>query len=301
MKTLGVVIGRFQTPVLTDGHKALINQALKENDLVIVLIGTSMAIGTDKNPLDFHTRLGLFAEEYGSTLAFFSLEDCPMSDQDWSDSIDEKAAILEGDVTIYAGRDNSIEGRYLGQHKIKIIDEIENCSATELRHQCAEGRVWSEDFRKGIIYHIENRYPIVYSTVDVAVMGFDAGKQQRTVLMGKKGDGYRFIGGFVDPSDETIHHAAIRELYEETGLKLDDVVNWTYVTSRKVQDERYAGTKDSIMTHLWKVNSVTEKLPDPNNVPDMEFEEFVWMPLDVESRGRIYKGHRALFLTLMSY
>ena len=36
---IGVIVGRFQTPFLTDGHIDLIKTVLKENDKVIIVLG----------------------------------------------------------------------------------------------------------------------------------------------------------------------------------------------------------------------------------------------------------------------
>lgn len=50
---LSVIIGRFQTPYLHEGHLDLLKQARNHSENVLVLIGTTSATGTDKNPLPF--------------------------------------------------------------------------------------------------------------------------------------------------------------------------------------------------------------------------------------------------------
>lgn len=300
---LGVIIGRFQTPHLTDGHLKLFEEAYKNHDQILILIGVSDAIGTDKNPLSYQCRDHLIHSSLPDNWQFRTgmLRDCPSSDKDWSNSID---SIIEQegyeDAVIYGGRDNSIQGYYKGKHRVKIIKAHSDCSATTLRKEIAKNPSYNYGFRAGIIHHIENRYPIVYSTVDVVVMGFNEERRERTVLMGKKGDKFCFVGGFVDPSDPSLHHAAIRELKEETGFGFEDVANWTYVASMKVEDARYRGTKDSIMTNLWSVKSINNELPDQSKISDKEFKEFSWLPLCAESLRFINTSHVPLFLTLIS-
>lgn len=286
---LSVIIGRFQTPYLTRGHKALFKAAMvRESQDVLVLIGTTSAIGTDKNPLCFESRKMMIRKQYGNYFRIKALPDC-LSDEDWSNQID--ALIGDGAATIFGGRDHSLDV-YSGKHQIKIIDCIDSLSATEERQSinCLD----SEDFRAGMIYQSMKRYPIVYSTVDVALwrhMG------RTEIMMGKKGDKFCFIGGFVDPQDENLLLAAMRETWEETGFEILPY-NFTYQFSKKVEDERYRGTKDSIMTHFF--SAICNHLPDPSKIQDKEFKEFAWIPAAEASLDLISDAHRPLFLKFIN-
>lgn len=291
-----VIIGRFQTPYLTEGHFKLWDAA-KRKGRVVVLIGVTQAIGTDKNPMDYFTRRALFENSDRYTYdgaKVFSLPDYPQSDQDWSNHIDSIIEDLGYETaTIFGGRDNAIEKHYKGKHDLEIIDAVEDVSATKLRKRVGmDAPLYSEDFRKGIIYHVENRYPIVYSTVDIAVVNIT----KKAVLMGRKGDDYGFVGGFVDPADLNYEQAAIRELKEETGI---DTSRLEFLFSMKVEDERYAGTKDSIMTNLFTTVSTSDTLPQDEAIVDKEFKDFIWMPMTQESVFRITPAHKKLFLEFL--
>ena len=50
---IGVIIGRFQVHELHLAHMALIETVLQNHTKVILFLGTSTAIATRKNPLDF--------------------------------------------------------------------------------------------------------------------------------------------------------------------------------------------------------------------------------------------------------
>jgi bifunctional NMN adenylyltransferase/nudix hydrolase len=165
---LSVIIGRFQTPYLHEGHQELIRAANNFSENVLVLIGCTAAIGTDKNPLDFETRKKLFENKMLCEIK--PLHDM-FSDYDWSNQIDKIIDDLGfKEATIFGGKDNSIEGYYHGKHKVKIIYDVGMHSATALRKAIGMSNPRaSEDFRAGIIYAAENRYPIVYSAVDVIV------------------------------------------------------------------------------------------------------------------------------------
>jgi bifunctional NMN adenylyltransferase/nudix hydrolase len=291
---LSVVIGRFQTPYLHNGHLELLDHALKMSERVLVLIGTTAAEGTDKNPLCFETRKVLFSNY---RVDVKPLQDCP-SDVDWSIQIDkiieevgfEKAVIL-------GGRDNSIENYYSGKHAIKIISQCGNYSATLLRKAVGMSSPReSKEFREGVIHHVENRYPIVYSTVDIAILKY-CDPMTRVVLMGKKGDKFHFIGGFVDKSDNDLLHAARREMLEETGID----TRLTYEFSMKIDDPRYKNTKDGIMTHLF-CGGVHYRYPTPDleKVADKEFDKLDWIELTPSAVSLVASHHQELFLKLIN-
>ena len=283
---LSVIIGRFQTPCFHQGHLELINAAQNLSENVLVLIGCTSAVGTDKNPLNFETRKRLFENKMLCEIK--PLYDM-FSDHDWSNQIDKIIDDLGfKEATIFGGKDNSIEGYYHGKHKVKIINDVGVHSATALRKAVGMSNPRpSEDFRAGIIYAAENRYPIVYSTVDVIV------KNDNKYLVGKKGDKYCFVGGFVDPSDNTLQAAAIRELKEETGIT--DFGDIDYCGSIKIDVVRYKGTKDSIMTHCFLVRNARDL---ENEIQDKEFKYFVWATKE-ELEELLHDFHKPL-LTFIS-
>jgi bifunctional NMN adenylyltransferase/nudix hydrolase len=274
---LSVVIGRFQTPYLHCGHKELFDEAKKYSNRILVLIGVSSATGTDRNPLSYEQRREMIDTSIAKDimLVFKPLYDFPLSHKDWSNQVDELIEECgDKEVIIFGGRDNSIEGYYSGKHKTRIIKGLTQNSATKLRKQIASQQaIYGHAARSAVIHHIENRYPIVYSTVDIVVYR----QEDFKALVGKKGDKYCFVGGFVDPSDTTLKYAAIRELEEETGIKVTkNSVN--YIDSIKIDDERYKGCKDSIMTHVF--TTIHNHLPDLSKIKDKEFKDFRFIGID---------------------
>lgn len=89
------------------------------------------------------------------------------------------------------------------------------------------------------------RYPTVFATVDVVIE--HGGK----ILLGRKAhqEKFRFVGGFADPAlDNSYEDAAKREAKEETSLLVSKV---KYLGSTRIDDPRYRGTEDCIITHLF--------------------------------------------------
>ena len=66
---IGVIIGRFQIHELHEEHIKLIDHVLHNHNKVILFLGTTDAVGTRRNPLDFITRKLMIEEVYGTALS----------------------------------------------------------------------------------------------------------------------------------------------------------------------------------------------------------------------------------------
>lgn len=261
---IGVVIGRFQLHNLHEAHSELIKYVIDRHNKVIVFLGTSSAIGTQRHPLDFITRKYMI-EEIFTNLVILPLPD-NKSDDVWSSQIHTKVREVfpSGIVTLYGSRDSFIP-YYKGGWNCVELEPNTYISATDIRKKISKKVLQSEDFRAGIIYSVYNQYPIVHPTVDLLI------KQGDRILLGRKPTQkeFRFIGGFVDPSDENEIQSCKREGLEETGLELD---NFKFICSRKVEDWRYRGIKErGIMTHLYECE-VIFGCPTPMD----DIEELKW-------------------------
>lgn len=265
---IGVIIGRFQLHNLHDAHKELIQYVIERHDKVIVFLGISSAIGTRRHPLDFITRKYML-EEVFSNLVILPLLD-NKSDHVWSSQIRIKVREVfpSGDVTLYGSRDSFIP-YYKGTWNCVELEPTTYISATDIRKKISKKVLQSEDFRAGIIYSVYNQYPITHSTVDLLI------KKGNQILLGRKPTQkeFRFVGGFVDPTDENEIQSCKREGLEETGLELD---NFKFICSRKVEDWRYRGIKErGIMTHFYECE-VIFGCPTPQD----DIEELKWFSFD---------------------
>lgn len=292
MKT-GVLIGRFQIDVPTYAHHVLFQHVRNNNDQVVVIIGEAPVPLTDRNPLTYGMRRNMLENEFvgmGKKVFFFTVMD-NASDEQWSRDVDHICAQFMN-VTLYGARDSFIP-HYRGVYPTEIVlFNFEGISATNVRKKLAKIPGTSEDFRHGVIYAVENRFPVAYPTIDIAVLR--PSKDGAEVLLGRKKGStkWQFIGGFVDPQDATMEAAASRELQEEAkGIFTHEL---EYVCSAKVEDFRYRGTKDGIMTTFFKTYIL-----GGNPIANDDIEELCWYKLNEDTLWYVADYHKHLFNELL--
>ena len=61
---IGVVVGRFQVPTLSEGHSHLIDNIAVSHKQLIIVLGVSPTLGTKKNPLGYTARMQMMQEAY---------------------------------------------------------------------------------------------------------------------------------------------------------------------------------------------------------------------------------------------
>lgn len=263
MKT-HVIVGRFQTPTLTQGHKYLINKAFEDlpqgatpwhkNGKLVIVVGCSIINYRHRNPLTFEIVEGMIRKEYRGwkslQLDILKINDNP-SDELWSQNLDELLKDYP-DVTLYCSRD-SFRNYYTGNHLFKEVSEVPNVSATKIREMLVKVNKQrnTENFRRGVIHASVNQFPTAFPTVDIAVIKSGNIKSGDQILLGRKPGRthWCFIGGFVDPTDESLENAAARELGEEVGGLV--VTPMEYLCSKKINDFRYKNCKDGIISSLF--------------------------------------------------
>lgn len=270
MKKIGVIIGRFQVCELHAGHIHLINFTLKHSDELLFLIGTTEAFPSKRNPLTYQVREAMIKKAFpDSTIA--PLPDCP-SNVEWSHSVDQiiSEKFPGYYVNLFGSRDSFIP-YYSGRFTTVMVMEVPAPSGTAIRKSISGEVMASKKFRKGMILAQNSRLPISYQTVDIAVIQ----SKDQLVLMGRKkidGKNYRFIGGFVDPSDTSLEEAALRELKEEAGLF--NFQKLKYLGSFRISDYRYENEPDKIMTAFF----VTCQFSGQAKAGD-DINEVAWIPI----------------------
>lgn len=247
---VGVVVGRFQVDNLTIGHRLVLDTAKENSDLLVILIGSSVTRNTINNPLTRHIVYMMLMDSYPEAI-IGGLEDCP-SNEIWSESLD-KMVEGYGDITLYGGRD-SFAKFYKGKFPVHICPDVGG-SATEIRDKIGKGETVPTnpvDFRRGMIFSAYNKYPVCYPTVDAIIYH----PESYSIVLGKREgvDLFQFPGGFYEESDRDIKSCLYREVQEETGLKRSQLGGAIWIAGLTVNDYRYKGSGDSVLTSLFIVS-----------------------------------------------
>ncbi|MFN3405308.1 MAG: NUDIX domain-containing protein [Cytophagaceae bacterium] len=246
MKTTGVIIARFQTPYLHQGHISLINYVKERHNKVVIVLGVSPVKGSTRNPLDFYTRERMVKHTFPDII-ILPLSDC-RNDNTWSNNLDHMLSITfqNEKFLLYGSRDSFIP-YYKGKLDVMEIPQTTEENGTNLRDKISDQVMQTEDFRRGIIYAYYNKYPTVYPTLDIALFKDD----YNYLLLGFRNEEgkWRLPGGFSDPTDDDYESAALRELHEECGMI--EIDKMSYEKSFKVNDWRYRSETDKIITLMF--------------------------------------------------
>lgn len=293
---IGVMIGRFQVHDLHEAHCDIIETVMSRHKRTILFLGVASVIGSLENPLDYTSRKMMIQEQYPE-LVILALPD-KREDEPWSKNVDSRIREVfpMGKVLLYGGRDSFIP-HYMGNFDTTELEQKIFISGTEIRKQISEEIKASSLWRAGVIYNSANRYPISYQTVDIAAFSSD---NTQILLAKKPGENlYRFIGGFVDPTDSSLEFAARREFMEEAGGA--EVGNIVYVGSFRIDDWRYRGGRDKIMSALFRANYLFGTL-----TPSDDISELRWVDVETFStkefiNTEIVSEHRPLAISLADY
>lgn len=295
MNATAVIIARFQTPYLHEGHRHLLDTIRSRHHKVVIVLGVSPLKGSRRNPFDFYTRERLLKKDYPD-LVVLPLSDHP-SDVVWSHNLDRllQDSFPQEPFILYGSRDSFLPC-YHGRLPVEELPQWGSHSATAIRQDCSDQVLDSEDFRLGINYACHNTYPKVYPTVDIALL--QAGRQK--VLLGKKHNRqeWRLPGGFADPTDSSFEAAARRELAEECGPVEAGVLH--YVGSAQIDDWRYRREADKVLTLLFATDLL---FGNPRAGDDLERVE--WFDVsrleEMIARGEIAAEHHILIRLLLAH
>jgi bifunctional NMN adenylyltransferase/nudix hydrolase len=286
------IVGRFQVPELHSEHKKLIQSVLENHPRVLIFLGLSPCKCTFNNPLDFQTRRAMINETFPQVEVYYVEDRC--SNEIWSKDLDKQIDRQVGPgkkVVLYGARDSFIP-LYCGKYPcIELMPEVV-VSGKEIRKLVGVKSKNTPEFRAGVIWAVENMYPHVVTTVDIAILDF----KNRKVGLARKEDEtlLRFVGGHSMTNTPSFEMDAVTETKEETsGI---EVGKMEYIGSTLIDDWRRRQEIDKIKTMFFACEYLFGA-PKAND----DIAEFHWKDIDKLERYMIVEEHRVLFDMLMDY
>ncbi|AOK62560.1 bifunctional nicotinamide-nucleotide adenylyltransferase/Nudix hydroxylase [Burkholderia ubonensis] len=323
-----VFIGRFQPP--HRGHLNVLKSALSRAERVCVLIGSTDKPRTIKDPFSFDERRQMLASLLDASerdrVTIAPVQDSTYNDGDWVRWVQDAVASALGDVAHkkvgLIGHEKDATSYYLRmfpQWELVEADATEDISATEIRDQYFAERPnsfvqwavpepvfgWLERFRtqpefaqlKAEAEFIAAYrkawaaapYPVTFVTVDAVVV-----HSGHILLVRRRSEPGRGLwalpGGFVN-QDERLDTACIRELREETGLKLPEPVLRGSLKDRQVFDHPTRSLRGRTITHACLFNFPTGELPRVKGSDDADKAR--WVPLNefAQMRSVMFEDH----------
>jgi len=320
----GVFIGRFQPPHL--GHIHNINVALQQCKEVIICIGSSKIARNPKNPWTADEReqmiLSCFSKEEQKRLYFIHLQDHLYNDNAWLAQVQSGIHSIIGDDenVVLIGHDKDKTTFYLKwfpQWKFLDTGNYKNISATAIRFEYFHNQQWElfvhdnikdflEEFRhtqefeylsQELDYYIDykNRwatvpYAVNFVTVDAVVHCYGH------VLLIKRGripgkGLYAMPGGFLETT-ELIKDGVLRELKEETCIKVSNTILEKSLVSTHVFDHPQRSLRGRIITNAfyYDLKGINDK-PKVRGADDAAEAEWVSLDWVLEHPEMFFEDH----------
>lgn len=151
-----------------------------------------------------------------------------------------------------------------------------------------EEHTFIKDYKKKHAWHDSKiPYAPIFVTVDSVVIS-----SGHVLVVRRKfepGKGLLALpGGFVK-QDEHIQAAALRELKEETGIKVDKIILESSISESKVFDHPHRSLRGRTITHAYCIRLKDGQLPDVKGSDDAE--KALWIPLADIKDEEFYEDH----------
>lgn len=322
-----VYIGRFEP--LHVGHRAVLERALRDADHVIVLVGSAGAPRTTRNPWSFAERQVMIRGTLGADIdrvTIAPLADHLYNETAWIADVQAQVAAAGGDTGRVAliGHLKDASSSYLKAFpQWDLIDAaaVPMLSATEMRGHLFAGDAGAlglleanvppqvfamlDAFRATDAFaalldeyrHLQTYraawdaapYPPTFVTADAVVV--HSGHVLLVTRKAQPGRGlWALPGGFVR-QNESVRDAAIRELREETRLRLPVPVLLGSIRGEAVFDHPDRSARGRTITHAFHFDFPAGELPPVRGGDDAARAR--WVPVAEARRMRdtLFEDH----------
>lgn len=330
-----VFIGRFQPYHL--GHHAVIKKALRYSKRVVVLLGSANCARSIRNPFTVTERARMieesFSEQERSRILISPLLDLPYNDQAWIKNVQMSVNSL---TAIYhptsspriglIGHEKDFSSYYLKmfpQWGSVAAHNVDGIDATAIRDEFFKSKTLSnvpdgtravistwlkEDHYEALVSewdHIQRYkkaweaapYPPVFVTVDAVVV------QAGHILLVRRGaapgEGLLALpGGFVE-QHERLRDAALRELREETKIKVPRAVLEGSIKSERVFDHPHRSTRGRTITHAFLIELSGDALSLPKIKGSDDAASAEWFELSKINPAIMFEDHGHIIQTML--
>lgn len=314
-----VLIGRFQP--FHNAHLEIVKRATALCDKLVIVVGSARQPRTYKNPFSFDERRNMIRAATAGLSMQISIEpniDTIYNDNAWAVRVQQIVAqhTIPGDRIGIIGHKKDDSSFYLdmfpqwGYEDVELVEFLsavnirdlyfksdlnfnflksvvpestleflESFSKTKEYEQIIREREFVANYKK---QYASLPYPPIFSTADAVVI------QSGHVLMIRRraepGKGlWALPGGYVNANtDKTVEDAAIRELREETGIKVPGPVLRGNIVRNKVFDAIDRSPRGRIITHAFYIQLPDGELPKVKGSDDADKAR--WVPIgDVRS------------------
>ena len=322
-----VLIGRFQP--LHSAHLEIIKRATALTDQLVIIVGSAKQPRTYKNPFTFDERARMIKDATrGLNMQVFvePNTDTIYNDQAWAvrvQGIVSKYRVLGGAGVGIIGHKKDDSSFYLDmfpQWGYENVELIEFLSAVDIRDLYFKQSV-NYKFIKGVLpettydflldfAHTDEyrqiirerefiaehnkqyaglKYPPIFSTADSVVIC--SGHVLMIKRRAEPGKGlWALPGGYVNANtDKSVEDAAIRELREETMIKVPAPVLRGSIVRSKVFDAIGRSPRGRIITHAFHIQLPDGELPKVKGSDDAEKAR--WVPIAEVRSEECFEDH----------
>jgi bifunctional NMN adenylyltransferase/nudix hydrolase len=305
-----VFIGRFS--IFHQAHYSIIKEALRISKDVIVVIGSSGCARSTRNPWTSQERQemisGCFEPEDLNRIKFIHMKDYLYNDNTWISILQEKIRNITDDnentaLIGYESDETSFYLKLFPQFKFvpfkthfdlhashirdyyfshdnaykKLVPEcvvtfLENFKSTKEFKAIKEEKDYIDQYKAS---WLGSPFPVIHMTVDCIVI------KSGHVLLVERGRNYgigllAMPGGFVNPK-ETLVDAALRELKEETGIKINTPELKRAIVDRQVFDDPNRSARGRVLSTTFLIDLGAGALPKVAGGDDARAAH--WYPL----------------------
>ena len=320
MRDALVFIGRFQP--FHNGHKAVVEAALEQAREVVIVVGSSFAARNIRNPFTFEERKAMIKAVFPTDrVLVVPVSDYPYDDNKWMNAIQtvvDKTIPDIKDVGLI-GHSKDSTSYYLEifprwKNHVEVGD-VSGINATDIREDMMYGDIKAEmmpleaynkllqiatdqEWFGSLVqeYKMVKKYkaawkaapfPPTFMTVDAVVV------QSGHILLVKRGDMpgkglWALPGGFLN-QDETMLDGAIRELKEETRIKVPVPVLKGSIKSSKTFDAPNRSARGRTITQAFFIDLGVGDLPKVKGSDDAE--EAFWVPFNQVKQEKLFEDH----------